>query len=92
MVKTAVQIYISGVVQGVYYRAECQKYARQLELCGWVQNLVDGRVEVYALGTPEQLNQLEQWCRQGSPMSRVEQVTVNVAPVESGLQNFQIRS
>ena len=45
-----VHIFISGRVQGVFFRQFIQEKARELELFGWVQNLPDGRVEVIADG------------------------------------------
>ena len=46
--KERVRIFVSGRVQGVFFRAGAQKRARELELGGWAHNLVDGRVELVA--------------------------------------------
>ncbi|MBN1945375.1 MAG: acylphosphatase [Bradymonadales bacterium] len=65
---------ISGLVQGVFYRATTAREANQLGLDGWVRNLPDGRVEVWAQGDQTLVTHLEQWCRQGPTMARVESV------------------
>jgi len=67
-----VRAFITGRVQGVYYRAETQKQASQLSLTGWVRNLPDGRVEILAEGEEQQVRQLLAWCKQGPPRSRVD--------------------
>ena len=76
------QIY--GRVQGVYYRASTQEYARSLGLVGWVRNRSDGSVELQAfdLGNSEKeqskkLEQLQEWCGKGPARADV----VKVVPI-----------
>jgi len=64
------------MVQGVFYRASTVQKARQLQLSGYVKNLVDGRVEVLAEGNESLLGQLIHWCRIGPPAAGVEDVSV----------------
>ena len=40
-----VHIFISGRVQGVFFRAATQRTAKDFNLAGWVRNMADGRVE-----------------------------------------------
>jgi acylphosphatase len=54
----AKRFYVSGEVQGVGFRWFAQRTAGRIGVCGYVKNRRDGRVEVYALGTPEQLGAL----------------------------------
>ncbi|CCW64337.1 unnamed protein product [Phytomonas sp. EM1] len=68
------RILVSGKVQGVFYRKHAQKAAAKLGITGWVRNLPDGRVEILAEGTRAQLDELERWCYEGSPRSRVSEV------------------
>ena len=63
--------YIAGQVQGVFYRANAQRKATQLGLTGWVRNLTDGRVEVLAFGSDEQLDALTAWLWEGPPSANV---------------------
>lgn len=50
--------FVSGRVQGVGFRWFVQKKASELGIKGWARNEDDGRVQVYAVGTPEQLDNL----------------------------------
>lgn len=53
--------FVSGQVQGVFYRANTKSKAIELGITGWVRNLPDGRVEVLAFGSNEQLDTLSKW-------------------------------
>jgi acylphosphatase len=66
--------FVSGRVQGVFFRAQTQATARRLGLTGWVRNLSDGRVECLACGDEGQLKAFEAWLWQGPPQARVEKV------------------
>lgn len=70
----AARFLVSGVVQGVFYRASTRTQARQLGLTGHARNLSDGRVEVIAHGEPDALDALERWLWQGPPAAEVEGV------------------
>lgn len=70
----AVRFLVSGVVQGVCFRASTRGQAVQLGLTGHARNLSDGRVEVIAHGEAIALDALERWLWQGPPAARVEQV------------------
>ena len=65
---------VSGFVQGVGYRYFAQRVAERLGVCGYVKNRRDGRVEVYALGTPEQLQALHAELERGPRMASVSGV------------------
>jgi acylphosphatase len=67
MASIRVRAFISGRVQGVFFRAETQKQASQLGLTGWVRNLPDGRVELLAEGEEQRVRSLIAWCRTGGP-------------------------
>jgi len=81
----------SGRVQGVFYRAGTIGKALQLGIEGWVQNLNDGRVEVKAFGTEEQLKKLHEWLQHGPPAAKVDRVEVKDIDLESH-QGFTKRS
>jgi acylphosphatase len=87
---TAVHAFVSGRVQGVYFRQSCRQAARRLHLLGWVRNLVDGRVEVLAQGPASSVERLVEWLWAGPPGSRVEGVTSDVVAVDRNLQDFLI--
>ncbi|MDP9344015.1 MAG: acylphosphatase [Actinomycetota bacterium] len=69
-----VHLHVSGRVQGVFYRAECANRARQLGLAGFVRNLPDGRVEAAFEGPEEAVDNMVQWCREGTRWAQVEEV------------------
>ncbi|MBI3897804.1 MAG: acylphosphatase [Gammaproteobacteria bacterium] len=82
--------YVSGRVQGVYYRASACDEARRLGLTGWVRNLDDGRVEALACGDASTLAEFERWLWKGPSAARVEQVAISeAAPIL--FDDFEIR-
>jgi acylphosphatase len=80
---------VRGRVQGVGFRWFVQKNATTLRMSGYARNLDDGRVEVYAVGTPEQLNELCGLLWKGPRMSDVRGVEEHEATIES-VSGFQI--
>jgi acylphosphatase len=75
--------YVSGIVQGVGYRYFARGVARKLGVVGYVRNLNDGRVEVYAIGAPEALNALRDELHRGPHSSKVSSVTEEPASLDS---------
>ena len=66
----------------MYYRQSTRERAQQLGITGTVKNLADESVEILASGTPEQLQQLKEWCRQGPTRARVTEVLEEVLPYQ----------
>ena len=87
-----VRLFISGVVQGVSYRASTQEQARRQGILGWVKNLDDGRVEAVAQGSKDRVAELIAWCRKGPPAAKVEKVDVSWEEVGDELRGFEVRS
>ena len=81
---------ISGMVQGVGYRAFAERTARQIGVTGWARNQDDGGVEVHANGTVKQLDDFEARLRQGPRWAQVRAVEVSEAAVSSET-GFHIR-
>lgn len=73
--KVSIHCFVSGLVQGVWFRAGTQDQAKKLGLTGWVRNLPDGRVEVLACGEKAQISQLKEWLKEGPPRARVNDVS-----------------
>jgi acylphosphatase len=69
-----VHVVVSGLVQGVFYRASSEAVARELGLSGWVRNLPDGRVEAIAEGPRPALERFLAWCERGPEHARVDRV------------------
>ena len=66
---------ITGIVQGVGYRASFEQQARALGLSGWVRNRRDGSVEALVRGDEEALRKIVDWARRGPPAARVRDVS-----------------
>ncbi len=70
----AKRFFVSGRVQGVGFRFFAEQTAANLGVGGYVRNLFDGRVEVYAIGSGEQMDALKGALRRGPRMAAVDQV------------------
>jgi acylphosphatase len=90
IVQTAIHFWVSGRVQGVYFRASTQATALQLGLCGWVRNLPDGRVEGVAGGPREAVDKLVTWLHHGPEHAQVADLHIAAEPVQEW-QGFDIR-
>ena len=83
-------VFVSGTVQGVYYRANTRDTAREYGVDGWVRNLKDGRVEAVFEGDDPDVEAMIEWCHTGSPQAVVDDVDVEYEPPE-GESGFEIR-
>jgi acylphosphatase len=77
----AKRFYVSGTVQGVGFRFFVERVAARLNVSGYVRNLFDGRVEVYAIGTPAQIDTLRSELECGPRMGRVDRILESDAEV-----------
>jgi acylphosphatase len=66
--------FVSGRVQGVFYRASAAERAQELGVTGYARNLADGRVEVLACGEEESVGEFCEWLSKGPPSARVSGV------------------
>jgi acylphosphatase len=82
--------FISGAVQGVGYRWFAQKQARELGLRGWVRNEDDGRVQVYGVGTQDQLTRFAGHLHLGPRMAQVRGVEELEAAIQAVI-SFETR-
>ena len=88
--RTRAHVYVSGKVQGVYFRANTRDTAREEGVDGWVRNLDDGRVEVVFEGSEEDVERLVEFCHEGSPAARVDDVEVDYEQPQ-GEDGFRVR-
>lgn len=86
-----IAVKVQGRVQGVWYRASAMETARELNLVGWVKNEADGSVTAEAQGPVAQLIQFVNWCKQGPPAARVDQIEVHDRPLITTETTFTIR-
>jgi acylphosphatase len=82
---------ITGIVQGVCFRACTQEEATRLGLSGWVRNRPDGSVEVCAEGSDDALAALAAWCEHGPPHAEVSGVERSWADATLEHRGFSIR-
>ena len=76
-----VHVFVTGRVQGVFYRSTCAAAARQLGLAGFVRNLPDGRVEAAFEGPDADVDRMVAWCRHGPELARVDAIEVLDEPL-----------
>lgn len=89
--KARAHVWVSGLVQGVFFRWETQALAEELGVKGWVRNLPDGRVEALFEGEEELVKRMVDFCRRGPPGARVERVEVRWEPYQGEFSGFRIR-
>ncbi len=90
--KKRVHAIVSGIVQGVCYRAFTRDAARQIgNLSGWVRNLRDGTVELEVEGPARNVDALIERCKEGPPYGRVTGIVVDEQTPLGETGNFEIR-
>ncbi len=87
----AVHVVVSGMVQGVYFRASTRQVAAGMGLTGWVRNRHDGAVEAVIQGSPPAVDAMVDWCRNGPPHARVDTLDCDEIGVDRSLAGFGIR-
>ena len=80
--KQARRYFVSGTVQGVGYRYCAVRAAERLQASGYTRNLPDGRVEVYAIGTSDQLGKLRSALERGPWGASVSEVQEEPAAID----------
>jgi acylphosphatase len=88
--RTRAHVYVSGRVQGVYYRATTRDTAQETGVDGWVRNLDDGRVEAVFEGPERAVEEMVAWCETGSRAASVDAVDATYEEPE-GLDGFEVR-
>lgn len=89
--ETAFRAIVQGRVQGVSFRYHTKKTALELGVRGWVRNLPDGTVEVWAEGRPDLVGALREWIGEGPSGARVDEIKFKeVTPCERR-GDFEIR-
>jgi len=88
--KIAKKFLITGRVQGVGYRYFAERWASQLGICGYVKNLWDGNVEIYAIGDTVALEELKRQLAEGPRSARVAAIDESDEPVDTRYNRFMI--
>jgi acylphosphatase len=89
--ESARRYFVSGKVQGVFFRASAARVAERLGVRGYARNLPDGRVEVLAVGPAVALAELAAWLRRGPALASVTEVVEEIHALEecAGLRDFR---
>jgi len=72
--KKSIRLYVSGIIQGIFYRAFVKENADKLNLKGFVRNLEDGRVEIFIEGNPEDVRKMIEIAKKGPKHSEIKNV------------------
>lgn len=88
--RKAVDVTVTGRVQGVSFRMYAEQEARRLGVAGWVRNEPDGSVAAHLEGEPGAVDAMVAWCRTGPPYARVDGVDVQRVGV-TGVTGFTVR-
>lgn len=89
--KVRFHIFISGRVQGVFFRENLKKRAQKSRVTGWVRNLPDGRVEAVFEGDKEKVEKLIDWAKKGPIFAKVENVEIISEDYQGEFSDFEIR-
>jgi acylphosphatase len=88
--KSRAHVFVTGKVQGVYFRQNTQITAREHGVTGWVRNLPDGRVEAVIEGDDATVIKVVDWCRHGPPAARVDSIDVKHETYTCEFASFEI--
>ncbi len=88
--KIRVHIFISGKVQGVFFRRDICKKAEDLDVFGWVKNLVDGRVETVFEGDKDKVEKAVKWVKKGGSLAKIDNFELILEQYKDEFRKFKI--
>ncbi|MBI2242579.1 MAG: acylphosphatase [Nocardioides sp.] len=88
--RSAVDVTVTGRVQGVSFRYYAEREADRLGVAGWVRNEPDGTVAAHVEGAPGAVDGFVRWCHDGPRLAHVERVDVRDG-TDEGLTSFGVR-
>ena len=91
MVQKRIHIFVTGRVQGVFFRQSTRVMAIKNNVIGWVRNLADGRVEIIAEGETHDIDNLVTWCKTGPANSRVDEFELSDETFIGEFEKFEVR-
>jgi len=89
--RVSAHVFVSGRVQGVFFRIETRYEAMKRNVAGWIRNTSNGRVEAMFEGEREDVEQLIEFCRSGHPSARVTKIDVQWEEYTGEFKDFKIR-
>jgi acylphosphatase len=89
--KARAHVFLSGRVQGVFFRSETRRHAERYDVKGWVRNVSDGRVEAVFEGEKEAVEALIEFCKHGPSGARVTNIDAEWEDYTGTFDRFRIR-
>ena len=87
--KVRAHIFVSGRVQGVFFREKARQKAQSLGVNGWIQNLADGRVEAVFEGEGEKVEKMVKWSKRGPFGLKLMSFLLNGKNIKANLKNLR---
>lgn len=87
--KKSIRLYISGNVQGVFFRSFIKEAAEKIGVKGFVRNLEDGRVEVFIEGAIDLVKKMMETCKKGPKHSQITSIEMKEERFQD-LKTFKI--
>jgi acylphosphatase len=84
-------MFVSGRVQGVFFRSETKRKAESRNVKGWIRNLPDGRVEAVFEGEEEAVKALIEFCKRGPSGARITNVDLRWENFTGEFDVFKVR-
>ncbi len=89
--KARAHMFVSGRVQGVFFRSQTKHNAERYDLKGWIRNLPDGRVEAVFEGEKEAVETLVEFCKHGPSSARVTNIKLRWETYTGEFDRFGIK-
>ena len=90
MKQQRVHIFISGKVQGVFFRQALKVIAKKNNVSGWVRNLTDKRVEAMLEGDNKSVNLVVEWAKIGPANSHVDNIEISNEEFKNEFSTFEV--
>ena len=90
MKQNRVHLFVSGRVQGVFFRQSLKVIAKKNNVLGWVRNLTDERVEAILEGNSKSVNSVIDWAKTGPANSRVDNIEISNEEFKNEFSTFEV--
>ena len=89
--KIRAHVFLSGRVQGVFFRTTAKEWAEELGIRGWIRNLPDGRVEAVIEGDEDKVREMLELMKHGPPLAVVQDISVEIEEYKNEFHDFRIK-
>ena len=90
MKQNRVHLFVSGRVQGVFFRQSLKVIAKKNNVLGWVRNLTDERVEAILEGDSKSVNSVIDWAKTGPANSHVDNIEISNEEFKNEFSTFEV--